>query len=323
MQEPLPIFRSTDSREAGVVGSTLRRRTRDDHPHRMVRLAPNAFVAASAWDAAGPRKQHVTRVHARLQRLGPHAVASHRSAAAVHGLPWLTAWPTDVHVTVPRSQLRRRPPGLVMHSRPIDDDEIDRSGWVRTTTMLRTAIDVALHDTRRESVPLLDAVLARGHSKSDLFEALDRRPTARGTVGAARAIDFADGRTSWASESFARVVFDEIGTPPPELQHVFAVDGHRYSVDFWFADAGVVVEIDGRAKYEQARYMDGRSPADVFIDEKRRHERLLTIPEVKHIVRLEWRDLWSRPALIRRLRAAGVPCRSIDELSACGLLVPT
>lgn len=99
------------------------------------------------------------------------------------------------------------------------------------------------------------------------------------------------------------------------------VDGHRYEVDFWFPEHGVIVEVDGRAKYTQDRYRNGRSAAEVIVDEKRRHERLLTVPAVRWIIRLEWRDLWDLDQLARRLRAAGLPCavrpvRSARDLAA-------
>ncbi|WP_418515993.1 hypothetical protein ACNUCX_16610 [Curtobacterium flaccumfaciens pv. flaccumfaciens] len=103
-------------------------------------------------------------------------------------------------------------------------------------------------------------------------------------------------------------MFRELGLPAPVLQQEFVVDGRRSAVDFWFPDHGVIVEIDGRAKYSQERYLGGRSPTEVFLDEKRRHGRLLTVPGVQTIIRLEWRDLFDLEALALRLRAAGLPC---------------
>lgn len=320
MQEPLPIFRSTDAREAGVHPSTLRRRTRAGHPRQLVRLAPNAFVAAAAWSSAGPRTRHVTRAHARLMHRGPTAAASHVSAAAIHDLPWLSRWPDVVDLTVPRSSGRRASSGVRLHSRPLESHDVDDTGIVRATSLERTAIDIAVDAHRREAIVVLDAALRAGVSRDALLTGLDRLGV-RGRASAAAAIEFADGAADAVSESLARVVFDELVTPPPVLQQVFRVDGHEYRVDFWFPDQGVIVEIDGRAKYEQPRYMSGRSAADVFVDEKRRHERLLSADGVRQVLRLEWRDLFDRRALVLRLRKLGIPCRAIDELSACSLLV--
>jgi hypothetical protein len=156
---------------------------------------------------------------------------------------------------------------------------------------------------------LVDAVLRSGWSVAALDASLGVRRGSRGHELARIVLRFGDGRVGSVAESLARVVLREIGAPDPVLQQLFTVDGARYFVDFWFPEHGVVVEIDGRAKYSQERFLNGRTPQQVFLDEKRRQASLMTVPGVRNIVRLEWRDLWDVDALIRRLRAAGVPCR--------------
>ena len=61
-------------------------------------------------------------------------------------------------------------------------------------------------------------------------------------------------------------------------------------------------------QYTQDRYRAGRSPTEVFIDEKRRQEAVLTVPDVRRIIRAEWRDLLHPELLVPRLRAPGLPC---------------
>lgn len=308
MEQPLPIHRSTPTREAGRSGSAMRRRTARPGPDQLVRVGPNAFVRALDWNAAGPRTRYVTRVHARLLRLGAPASASHASAAALHGLAWLAGWPEDVHVTVPKSRYRSRSPGLVLHTRPLGESEVAQDGRVSATTVERTVIDVALTGDVRSAVVLADSALRRGVSAAELDRALAGYPAARGRRTAELVLELADARSGSPAESFARVVFRELGLPEPVLQQEFVLDGRRIVVDFWFPEQGVVVEIDGRAKYTQARYLAGRSPADAFIDEKRRQELLLTSPDVRRVVRVEWRDLHLPESLAHRLRAAGLPC---------------
>ncbi|SDQ07463.1 hypothetical protein SAMN02800687_0162 [Curtobacterium sp. UNCCL20] len=297
----------------------MRRRAAGDGPDRLVRVGPNAFVRGADWDAAGPRQQYVTRVFARLGRRSTSAVGSHVSAVAVHGLPWLEAWPEDVHLTVPKSQYRAGTSSLVLHTRPVAAVEVVRHGDVRFTSLTRTVADIALGGDVRSAVLVADAAVRRGVTKRQLVQALGGSLHHRGRATALRAIEFADGRAGSPAESFARVVFRELGLPAPFLQQAFAVEGHRYEVDFWFPEQGVVIEVDGRAKYEQARYRNGRSVTDVVIDEKRRHERLLAVPGVRTIVRLEWRDLWDLDRLTRRLRAAGLACAVRPLRSARGV----
>jgi hypothetical protein len=128
------------------------------------------------------------------------------------------------------------------------------------------------------------------------------------------AVEFADPLAGSAAESFARVVFAEIGAPEPVLQHEFVTRGGPRSVDFWFPDHGVAVEFDGRAKYTQDRWLHGRTPVDAFVDEKRRHEDLLMCDGLDELVRIEWRDLQAPERLAARLGAAGVPCTGAPVL---------
>jgi hypothetical protein len=247
-------------------------------------------------------------VCARLSRLGEPAVASHVSAVALHGLAWLYGWPDAVHVTLPKSRYRSATAALVLYTRPFSDDEVERDGPLAATSIPRTVIDVALRGDVRAGVVLADSALRLGTSTNQLDAALRKSPAARGRRAAELVLELADVRSGSVAESLGRVLFRELGLPEPVLQQQFVVNGRRIIVDFWFPEQGVVIEIDGRAKYSQARYLAGRSPTDVFIDEKRRQEALLTVPDVRRVLRAEWRDLEHPEALAPRLRAAGLPC---------------
>lgn len=319
MEQPLAIFRASPTRDAGRSGATLRRRAAGDGPDRLVRVGPNAFVRGSDWDAAGPRQRYVTRVFARLGRRSAAAAGSHVSAVAAHGLPWLHPWPDAVHVTVPKSQYRSGSASLKLHTRPFGPDDVVDHAGVRFTSVARTVADVALLGDLRTAVVVADAALRRGVPRQRLVRAVGGTAHDRGRATASLVLDLADGRSGSPAESLTRVVFRELGLPAPVLQQTFVVDGLRYDVDFWFPEQGVIVEVDGRAKYTQDRYRNGRSATEVFIDEKRRHERLLTVPGVRWIIRLEWRDLWDLDQLARRLRAAGLPCTVRPVRSARGV----
>ncbi|WP_439692873.1 hypothetical protein ACRQ4B_01025 [Curtobacterium sp. SP.BCo] len=240
---------------------------------------------------------------------------------AAHGLPWLHPWPDAVHVTVPKSQYRSGSASLKLHTRPFGPDDVVDHAGVRFTSVARTVADVALLGDLRTAVVVADAALRRGVPRQRLVRAVGGTSHDRGRATASLVLDLADGRSGSPAESLARVVFRELGLPAPVLQQAFVVEGHRYDVDFWFPEQGVIVEVDGRAKYTQDRYRNGRSATEVFIDEKRRHERLLTVPGVRWIIRLEWRDLWDLDQLARRLRAAGLPCTVRPVRSARGVTV--
>ena len=74
--------------------------------------------------------------------------------------------------------------------------------------------------------------------------------------------------------------------------------------DFWWPDHGVVGEFDGVGKYLREKWMDGRSAAEVVIDEKLREDRLRR--QVSRVVRWGW-DVGGSPSRLGLLlRQAGV-----------------
>ena len=90
------------------------------------------------------------------------------------------------------------------------------------------------------------------------------------------------------------MVFAKLALPAPELQAEIRDGRGRLvgRVDFLFREQRVVVEFDGRVKYEGA---DGR---DALFREKRRVDALRSMGF--KVVRLTWRDL-DDPASVARL----------------------
>ncbi len=93
-------------------------------------------------------------------------------------------------------------------------------------------------------------------------------------IGAAgRALSLADGRAESPLETRARLAMLAAGLPRPELQvEIHDSAGFVGRVDAWYDEAAVAVELDGRIKYLEPR--NGKMPAEVAWDEKRREDRL-------------------------------------------------
>lgn len=85
---------------------------------------------------------------ARLQA-GPDAVISHDSALALYELSDLL--PDQIHVTVPRTASRRRP-GLRLHTKRLDREDVTQYEGLPVTTVQRTLIDVAAAGLAGEQV---------------------------------------------------------------------------------------------------------------------------------------------------------------------------
>ena len=145
-----------------------------------------------------------------------------------------------------------------------------------------------------------DSALRRGVSREQLD--VVARDCARwpGVRRARAVIEFADGRAASPLESVSRVVFRDLGLPPPELQVTVARDqwgNPRIIVDFCWPEFGVVGEADGLLKYDDDP--DGRS----LRAEKLRQEEIEALGYI--VVRWTWDDIWRRPEwVVSRLRKA-------------------
>lgn len=293
----------TDSRET-------RRLSRGAARGALVVVHPGVYTRASEWEAAGERDRHRLRVRGAADSLSSRLVVSHGSAAAMHGLRVLGAPPDRVHVTDPARTRSQRWSHVMKHAGPLDDEDVERMDGILVTTLGRTLIDVALTQGFAEAVVTLDSGLRRpGVTRAELLARLSCR-AARARVAAQRAIEFATPLSDSGGESWCRCRLAELGAPMPILQHVFRdALGDVGPVDFWFADAGVVVEFDGDMKYLDERYSGGLSASEVVLRERRRERRLLALPEVRDVVRADWRDLVEVWRLRRLIVGAGVPVR--------------
>jgi predicted transcriptional regulator of viral defense system len=90
---------------------------------------------------------------------GPRSVISHDSALALYDLSDLL--PDQIHVTVPRTASRRRP-GLRLHTKWLEPEDVTQYEGLPVTTVLRTLVDVAA------------AGLADEHVRQAIREALRR-----------------------------------------------------------------------------------------------------------------------------------------------------
>ena len=107
---------------------------------------------------------------------------------------------------------------------------------------------------------------------------------------------FADERAGSVLESAARVVFDEFGLAPPELQVTIHLPAHAFLVDFFWREHRVIAEADGLAKYT----------ADKDLIAQFQRDRLLRDAGYK-VVHFTWRELFKTPELvITRIRQASI-----------------
>lgn len=230
--------------------------------------APTEWLKSLTDD---PRRMHAVAVAALIKR-NPDLVASHESAAYLHGIDVLLPPGT----TVPRVTLTRQPQertrslvnGALIRVARLPDDHVTRVLGVRATTVARTVMDIARTSGFMEGVVAADSAL-HAHAAIKVEFAIILEDCARwsGTLRARQVLDFTDGRSESALESVARVRFAEYGLPPPGLQvNIRGSQGFIGRADFCWAEYQTIGEADGGLKYEdQGR---DRARAQLARDEK-------------------------------------------------------
>jgi hypothetical protein len=266
----------------------------------LVRMRHGVYATRSAvaWATDDPGRRHALRALAVMTTVGRDAVASHHSAALIHGLDVLgTAPPEVVTVTGPRSRRSNRPDsaGIVFHAAALPADHVTRCLGAPVTTVARTVVDLGRTLPFMDAVVVADSALRLGKTaKPELSRMADACPRWPGVARARRAIGFADERAESVLESCARVVFHEFGLEAPDLQVELRGEGFAFRGDFYWARHRTIAEADGMAKYEDP----GRARDQL------RRDRLLRDAGYK-VVHLTWRELFETPeVVVTRIRKA-------------------
>lgn len=290
-------------RAAGITEGQMRTLTRSGDLVRM-RRGVYATRSAIAWAGSDPGRGHALLVIAVAGSAGGYSVASHCSAALIHGLDLLkTPQPDVVTLTRPPSPPcnRTNSAKLTLHAAALPPGHVTKRWGALVTTVPRTVIDLARMLPFMDGVVVADSAVRLGKtSKPELLRMADSCCRWPGVDQARRTITFADERAESALESCARVVFASSGLEAPELQTTFRGPGFVYRGDFYWARYRTIAEADGMAKYD----------TPLHARDQIRRDRLLRDAGYK-VVHFTWRELFESPdmviARIRRAFAAPTP----------------
>ncbi len=242
---------------------------------------------------------HAIAVGAMIKR-NPDLVASHESAAYLHGIDLLL--PTGA--AVPRITLTRRPKecgysqiaGALIRFAMLPDSHVTSVLGVPVTTVARTVMDIARTTGFMEGVVAADSAL-HSHAviKVEFAVVLEDCAQWPGTIRARQVLDFADSRSESALESVARVRFAQFRIPPPGLQvNIRGAWGFIGRADFCWDEYRTIAEADGALKYEDKGRE--RARAQLARDEKFHDAGWGTF-------HFTWREIYHEPApTIERLR---------------------
>ncbi len=239
------VFHIRQARAFGYTRAAVRHRRRRGTWAPLQRRVYRVPGSVRTWE------QRLTAV---VLASGPVAAASHRSAAALLGIPGFKR--DIVEVTTPRPRRHRGERDAIVHRwRPFPSHHVTVIDGIPTTNVARTLIDLAglLHPARTERA--LDNCLASGLVTLEAVRAAFDELRSRGRKGIAlmrRLLEErGDGYVATASELEDRFLHlvRQAGLPEPVRQLNAGGDAWIGRVDFTYPDARLIVELDGRKSH--------------------------------------------------------------------------
>ena len=209
------------------------------------RLATGEWVRLfqGAYRLAGSECTFEQRIMAGVLAGGPGAVASHRAAAALVGMPGAPRW---VEITVPRTT-RVDVEGVIAHrTRLLAAEDLGTVKGIPVTTAVRTILDLASLYSEEKLGPMLDYALAR---RLVTRAALETRIGVRrhGDV-LRRLLDDRPATARPMGSEFEAHLFRglrDAGLPLPVAQYrVLMPDGSEVFLDFAYPDLMLAIEAD-------------------------------------------------------------------------------
>lgn len=254
-----------DLRKGGASDWQIRQMLRDGLVDGTVRrLARGQWATSRAlFDPAGDFPWRVD-LAARIARCESQGVASHRSAARLHGLEGRWGDAFDVHVAV---NGRRETPGT-FRTRPIPLADIVLLHEIRCTSLVRTLVELGrVVDADSVELALEGALRGEDPRRPDvwnegLLQELLRFPTSPRVLGHARLKAILRGRPNGARptgsgaetrflQALRSVGLDRMVERQASVTVINHPTGHHISAfpDFLFPSFGLVVEIDGVSEH--------------------------------------------------------------------------
>lgn len=217
---------------------------------RLFRVHPGVYAVGT------PPVSPLERAMAAVLACGPHAVLSHGSALTLWGI-W-KRWDTPFHVTIAGD---RRPKGIRVHRvNHLDRRDHTRHYGVPVTTLARAVLDQAPHIRPTALTRALNDGRLTGHLHlSSLEDLIARHPHHYGRPHLEAVLRSSPERPtrSYLEDTFPSLC-ERHDLPIPEMNTTVC----GYEVDALFADAKLIVELDGwdfhssRTAFERDRERD-------------------------------------------------------------------
>ena len=283
-----------------------------------VLAAADPGSGAAHDERAAERAQHVTRLVAALRKVGHGAMAAHGSAALVLTLSTpRAAVPSRVDLVRPGAA-NFDGPGLRVRGSGVPPDQRAVVDGIPTTSLVRTAVDLARGEALASALIPLDAATRRLITQDeerhwvarDVVHDDARRATALaqltdvvesccgwpGIAAVRRALPHIEPAAESPLESRSRAWFIAAGLPPLRSGYPIPAASGTLWADFCEPERRVVGEVDGWSKYGD----DLAAVRDALQAEKRRQAELEA--DGWRVVRWTSRD--SRADVVSRMASA-------------------
>ncbi len=283
------VFTTEDLVASSVSDDLLRSRLRSGEWQRVHR---------GVYRIAGNAPTFRQQVLAAVRFNGPEAVASHRAAARLWGVPGFGRSP--VEVSKPRGRSQRRSYGLVHGSLVLPSSHVTTQDGIPVTDPARTAFDLAgvLHPLRAGRA--IDDLLARGLLVIGRLEVVFAELARRGRRGTAVMRELLEARgegyvaPTSELEALGRRVLADAGLPEPRFEVDLGDEAWVGRVDLLFDGAKLVIELDSRRHH---------TVLSDHASDRRRDNRLMAAGW--RVLRFTWWDLVERPGdVVTQVRAA-------------------
>ncbi|MGB3763619.1 MAG: type IV toxin-antitoxin system AbiEi family antitoxin domain-containing protein [Ornithinimicrobium sp.] len=325
------VFTAAEAYAVGLDAGTIHRLCRRGE---VIRLASGTYTSAEVWSTADPLERHVLLTASRCAAhdgRGDISVAlSHESAAAWWGLPLLST-PKRGHLTLCQAGAARSRREYTVHRQygvdqcatslgtGTDSAQEPQPGnglqQVRTVSPVLAAFGVAETRGFLAGVVALDSALHSAKTQMEdavgWLSRLRRRP---GMATIRSVVKAADALAESPLETQARVVLRSLGYRPRLQARLLSTDGHFVArVDLLIEDLGVVVEVDGRVKYQQ------HNSTQALVSEKRRENAIVDLGYA--VFRLEHHHLADPKAIDTCIQQAARRAHSAQRRSTRALSV--
>ncbi|WP_235840609.1 endonuclease domain-containing protein [Corynebacterium liangguodongii] len=229
-------------------------------------LAPTQVVAKEHVRRLAPWHAFFLRAFAVGRSMRTGVVVS-RAAAALRGMWVIGAHDLPVEVALPSGgtpSRRKRMPNVRYREATFRRDEIEVIHGVRTTSVIRTFIDIARYHGFPDGLVAADWLLSQaGTSYANIQAEIDRMGRFVGKKRVIECVKWASNRADSPHESRFRAHLIERGIGGWTFQPAIG----RFRPDFLFDDF-LIVEIDGRSKYTE-------KTAEVLMRERDRERELI------------------------------------------------